>query len=149
MCKSWVNLQERVLASCSRKKVVFSASEDNARLLPRLYFHCTNTLPIGQPPAQAMRRIHERVSQSDGAPAAAATASPFAVDGSRDMLVCSIHCRVDGDTGCLVTIECSVRQDGGASNLDFNIPISPYGALLECGAEHRSRLGFAWQGNNR
>ena len=150
MCKSWVNLQEMALSSCSRKKVVFCAFENNAKLLSRLFFHsCHHAIPNDASPATAMSRIHGRLSRRDDS-SATIRAHPFAVSRSGDLSVCSIHCRVDEDTGCLLTVECSIRGEGaGGVNQDFNIPISPYGALADRTAEHRARLGFVWQGKSR
>ena len=149
MCESWVNLQEMALSNCSRKKVVFCAFENNAKLLSRLFFHsCHHAIPNDVSPATAMSRIHGRLSRRDDS--ATIRAHPFAVSKSGDLSVCSIHCRVDEDTGCLLTVECSIRGEGaGGVNQDFNIPISPYGTLADRTAEHRARLGFVWQGKSR
>ena len=147
ICGSWVNLQEMALSSCSRKRVVFSAFENNAKLLSRLFFHSFHfATPNDASPATAMGKIHGRLRPRDGS--AIIRAHPFVAPSC--MSVCSIHCRFDEDTGCLLTVECSIRGEGaGSVNQDFNIPISPYGALADRTAEHRARLGFVWQGEGR
>ena len=131
VCGSWLNLQAMALSSCSRKKVVFGAFEYNARLLPRLFFHHFHCpVPDYLSPASVMYRIHVRVSLRDDS--ATARANQFLVPKTQEMSVCAMHCCVDEETGCLLSVECSIRDEATAGGFqDYKLPISPYGALAD------------------